>query len=95
VTDRREDLAREHHGVSGVASGKVRWRGSHRRWPAVVGWRNGMARRCFNDSEVVLVVGEGGDGVLQLEEETGDEGRSTAESDGGWEWELTEGGNRR
>jgi hypothetical protein len=54
-----------------------------------------MARQCFNDSEVVLVVGEGGDGVLQLEEETGDEGRSTAEGDDGWEWVLTEGGNRR
>jgi hypothetical protein len=40
------------------------------------------------------VAGEGGDRVLQLEEDTGDEGRSMAEGDNGRVWELTEGGNR-
>jgi hypothetical protein len=43
----------------------------------------------------LLVAGEGGDGVLQLEEETGDEGRSTAKGDDGQGWELIEGGSRR
>jgi hypothetical protein len=41
------------------------------------------------------VVGEGSNGVLRLEEETGDEGRSMAEGDNGRGWELMEGGNRR
>jgi hypothetical protein len=94
VIGRRQGLAREHHGVSGVASGKVRQRGSHRRWPAVVGWRNGLARWRFNGGEGVPVAREGGDRVLQLEEETGDEGRSTVEGDDGQGWDLTEGGSR-
>jgi hypothetical protein len=40
------------------------------------------------------VAGEGSDRVLQLEEDTGDEGRSMAEGDNGRVWELTEGGSR-
>jgi hypothetical protein len=52
-------------------------------------------RRCFNGGEGVSVAGEGGDEVLQLEEETEDEGRSTVEGDDGRGWELTEGGSRR
>jgi hypothetical protein len=39
------------------------------------------------------VAGEGSDGVLQLEEETGDEGRSMVEGNDGRGWELTEGGS--
>jgi hypothetical protein len=57
----------------------------------VAGQRNGPLGRRFNDGEGVLVAGEGGDGVLQLEEETGDEGRLTVESDDGRGWELTKG----
>jgi hypothetical protein len=49
----------------------------------------------FNGGEGVPVAGEGGDGVLQLEEETGDEGRSTVKGDNGQGSELTEGGSRR
>jgi hypothetical protein len=64
VIGRRQGLAREHHGVSEVASGKVRWRGSHRRWPTVVGQRNGPAWLRFNSGEGVSVAEEGGDGVL-------------------------------
>jgi hypothetical protein len=78
LTGWRQGLAREHHGVSEVAPGKVRQRGSHRRWPTTVGRRNGPVWRCFNGGEGVPVAGEGGDGVLQLEEEMGDEGRSSA-----------------
>jgi hypothetical protein len=78
LTGWRQGLAREHHGVSEVAPGKVRQRGSHWRWPMAVGRRNGPAWRCFNGGEGVPVAGEGGDGVLQLEEEMGDEGRSSA-----------------
>jgi hypothetical protein len=74
VTGRRQGLTREHHGVSGVVPSKVRWHGSHSRCPTAVGRRNGPTRRRFNDGEGVPVVGEGGDEVLQLEEDTRDEG---------------------
>jgi hypothetical protein len=60
-----------------------------------VGQRNGPAWQRFNGDEGVSMAGEGGGGVLQLEEETGDEGRSTVEGDDGRWWELTEGGSRR
>jgi hypothetical protein len=60
-----------------------------------VGWRNGPARQCVNDGKGVPVAGEGGDGVQQLEEETGNEGRLTPEGDDGQGWELTEGGSRQ
>jgi hypothetical protein len=93
VTDQRQGLAREHHGVFGVAS--VRWCGSHWRWTTTVGWRNGLIRRCFNDGEGIPVAGDGGDMVLQLEEEMRDEARSTAEGNDGRGWVLTEGGSRR
>jgi hypothetical protein len=95
VTDRRQGLAREHHGVSGVAAGKVRRCSSHWRLLTAVGQINGPVRWCFNGGEGVSVVGEGGDGVLQLEEEMGDEGRLTAEGDDGRGLELTERGSRR
>jgi hypothetical protein len=54
----------------------------HQRWPVAVGQRNGLARWCFNDSEGVLVAREGGDGVLQLEEETGNKGRAILDGGG-------------
>jgi hypothetical protein len=38
------------------------------------GRRNGPARWCFNDGKGVPVAEEGGDKIMQLEEETGDEG---------------------
>jgi hypothetical protein len=59
-----------------------------------VGRRNSPAWRRFNNGEGVPVAGEGSDEVLQLEKETGDEGRSTAEGDDGRGWELTKGGSR-
>jgi hypothetical protein len=53
------------------------------------GWRR------FNGGMGVLVAREGSDGVLQMEEEMGDEGRLMAEGDDDQGWELTEGGSRR
>jgi hypothetical protein len=50
-----------------------------------------VAGRRFNGGEGVLMAGESDNEVLLLEEEMGDEGRSTAEGDDGRGWELTEG----
>jgi hypothetical protein len=47
-----------------VASGKVGWWGSHRRWPVAVGWRKWSGAAAFRGGGGALVAREGVDEVL-------------------------------